>query len=1162
MCDCNKNISKASNPPSKFEGGGCVSCDLNHFDISKLDNYETMLYNDYIKHSSKEEALQLLINSVEGDYSQLSPKLAEIAEKYYGDVEYANGGIVLNSGDEFYNDYYGATYKFNFNEYKGIKYFAGDAYFYTNSSSDDKKTIDEDDFNLIDFENAFDERELDLFLNRISKSLLNVDVSRYTHIANESDYQRQLLENEFNKTIILRQIFDFDKVIGMSDDYEINASFLKDNKEVFTLVGKYDEYNNDGMNMPTIINYIGGKKYVFDYHPFGSMGGLDEHKFIDEVLKSKTKVKPVFSSVIGYEGYALGEDIRLSDSHEEAEEQLEDMKGNLSYHVVEGRQVENKLIGKTWDDDSDEFANGGGVADGVHKVKALLKKEKIDSDAVSPNFVNDFAHKHGITNLTSEQVIEISDTYANGGGVGSFAFQVVIDGDYDESKKFRNFNVAKNYIIGNYSKYETMELLDEKGDSIYVSKDDSLEDVKSLFEFKNGGSVDSDYSGSYYDLRNFIEDNDLQQKFVELANIGSTDSKKINVDEWEDYVSGELGTDEEVIQDLIGKNYKIFYNEEDDEFIITKKKTDKLDYRIIISNKKYNNKVIKVIEDSGVYTEYKPRFVVLIGDKVIGGSTYKIDEDNVYRFDLGILDKYQGYGISKELISKIISDAEELRAVEVNAYVVNDMLFQYFKSIKFNISIDDGQKYAWKTIRKKKKYAKGGGVGNIESEINELYSKFNFINDDFNWKMKLLEMLQDRSIEAYNIYQSLSEIQKEEVLQELFELDNDMGSYGDGELSTSKENLDILLEDAKNGNKLPYSNGGGIGKAMENLHSKASKGTTERGKNKFKFPVELYAISVPEYEYKFNGSAIGKYIDTGVNNPNTGKNMVYYVLQIAPKDELIELRPLGYRSGISTKFEYVKDFGYTELVNDKDKYANGGGVGESIIVKPIYSSQSDKTNRLEYNELIEYLDNFCFVYEKINWSLNDMELPYVKINTGNRKCESSITFADLKLWLSLKGWDWSYSDEYDNGGGVGEYRVKAYTFNDDISPSFEGRVFAKNDTEAENKIGELFSKNDFYQIIKVYRGDVSMTFEKGKLKWDKYSNGGGVGCADTCEDKLSIPSKTFSKSSEDLVKDNLFDGEISVEKLRSIIGREPSYPTQIVGSMKLTKCFLKPFYKI
>jgi len=103
---------------------------------------------------------------------------------------------------------------------------------------------------------------------------------------------------------------------------------------------------------------------------------------------------------------------------------------------------------------------------------------------------------------------------------------------------------------------------------------------------------------------------------------------------------------------------------------------------------------------------------------------------------------------------------------------------------------------------------KGGAV---ESEINELYKKSKFINDDFNWKLKLMEMIQDRSIEAYNIYQSLTKEQKEEVLQEQFELDNDMGSDGDGTLKTTKENIRILLNDAKNGTKYEeFSLGGKI----------------------------------------------------------------------------------------------------------------------------------------------------------------------------------------------------------------------------------------------------------------------------------------------------------------------------------------------------------------
>jgi len=63
-------------------------------------------------------------------------------------------------------------------------------------------------------------------------------------------------------------------------------------------------------------------------------------------------------------------------------------------------------------------------------------------------------------------------------------------------------------------------------------------------------------------------------------------------------------------------------------------------------------------------------------------------------------------------------------------------------------------------------------------------------------------------------------------------------------------------------------------------------------------------------------------------------------------------------------------------------------------------------------------------------------------------------------------------------------------------------------------------------------------------------------------DDLTFASKSFTKSAEILVKENLMNGEICISKLRKILGHEPSYPVQYVGSIKLTKCFLKPFYKI
>ena len=53
---------------------------LQKFDIDNLDTYEFMIYEDFSKRFSKVDALQIIINNVENDYTQLSESLKFIAE--------------------------------------------------------------------------------------------------------------------------------------------------------------------------------------------------------------------------------------------------------------------------------------------------------------------------------------------------------------------------------------------------------------------------------------------------------------------------------------------------------------------------------------------------------------------------------------------------------------------------------------------------------------------------------------------------------------------------------------------------------------------------------------------------------------------------------------------------------------------------------------------------------------------------------------------------------------------------------------------------------------------------------------------------------------------------------------------------------------------------
>ena len=181
---------------------------------------------------------------------------------------------------------------------------------------------------------------------------------------------------------------------------------------------------------------------------------------------------------------------------------------------------------------------------------------------------------------------------------------------------------------------------------------------------------------------------------------------------------------------------------------------------------------------------------------------YRLERGSEFKYAKGGgVDMYSKFDINKNgTLSAKINDKNYEVIYRDDISGMYD-LFENDKKIKSSKVIRDLMQFP-------KKYKNGGAV---ESEINELYKKSKFINDDFNWKLKLMEMIQDRSIEAYNIYQSLTKEQKEEVLQEQFEVDNDMGSDGDGTIKTTKQNIRILLNDAKNGTKYEeFSLGGKI----------------------------------------------------------------------------------------------------------------------------------------------------------------------------------------------------------------------------------------------------------------------------------------------------------------------------------------------------------------
>ena len=80
--------------------------------------------------------------------------------------------------------------------------------------------------------------------------------------------------------------------------------------------------------------------------------------------------------------------------------------------------------------------------------------------------------------------------------------------------------------------------------------------MKHILNFQNfiNENLTTDYSGRYESLRDFIINKNLEQVFKNKYDIADDE-------DFEDYVRGELGYDEEIIQELSGKDYPTYIKE-------------------------------------------------------------------------------------------------------------------------------------------------------------------------------------------------------------------------------------------------------------------------------------------------------------------------------------------------------------------------------------------------------------------------------------------------------------------------------------------------------------------------------------------------------------------------------------------------------------------------
>lgn len=276
--------------------------------------------------------------------------------------------------------------------------------------------------------------------------------------------------------------------------------------------------------------------------------------------------------------------------------------------------------------------------------------------------------------------------------------------------------------------------------------------------------------------------------------------------------------------------------------------------------------------------------------------------------------------------------------------------------------------------------------------------------------------------------------------------------------------------------------------------------------------------------------------------------------------------------------------GLAEKVEDDSWFSNGGEIENLVDKKEIEIQEYDKDTFIEfrvpskiYNEIDAYVKVF-FEYEEI-------EVSYLQYDEFIDVKEDAYIAYDYEVEF-LTDSPTEITDEMKQQLNEEAKKVYDSYFH---KYSYDGLfdIFANYGKykKPENKL-----KPHKYEHLKKYQTGNwrDLKFTKSELEQlgikPKLSNGGNIDYdprwsemeayspyekrgeylaeQEFEQEDLRENSRKFYESAEESVRKNLENGEICMCKLRKILGREPDYPRQVVGSLVLTKSFLRSFYKL
>ena len=511
--------------------------------------------------------------------------------------------------------------------------------------------------------------------------------------------------------------------------------------------------------------------------------------------------------------------------------------------------------------------------------------------------------------------------------------------------------------------------------------------------------------------------------------------------------------------------------------------------------------------------------------------------------------------------------------------------------------------YLAETLRK---FDNGGGVekNNFEEKDGNKYFIYDFDNKGNKWSVLI-------SWGKYN-YISILKKTNNPFGNKLGTEFNTIGEAVDNykDVNTKSNILFAGSEAKKYGYEPKYNNGGEIKEFSPRdnyINLKYIENGKELGHLNYEYDKDgVFSLGLDDYPYNFKNELYIDNIDVDKDNRNKGiaKKLIKRAIEDAKKLG-INVVTLKRDSGLGCNYgsdydNYLKSLyssvGFFETWTQRDSDESHGeknicAMHFNVIDERWGNDGSTASNNNDYNRLYalfpdnheqaKYIWNQLTDKQKSGF-INDLQ---VTDAASEHIAESWLEFINSSsqddYWENATNWDEMKNGGEVGGRGWGKFKkgekisslkdVKVGELYLDHSNQFNSNniiLITSGDTTGLNRdiVYASFVRpenlNGREETFAIWGHDLEGKIDLYKIKGRKYEFGGNVDLEVYPDEDLRYTNRTIKKSKETLVRENIYNGEIQEYILKTIIGKQHEYPYQIVGSLKLTKCFLRPYYKI